>query len=213
MKSNVFITAWERGKRIYSWEGHNTWTIHGREYLAEMLTLNSYGPDVPAIATSRLKHMQFGVGGNLQGTIPVDVDTAYPAGFDPNTTTGNEYDHRYSIEPPISTLERPVRISGTDNPYPSADPGDVWLTDPTPPKFIVTFPTTFSVSLRYFISGADGDIVYAPFTSVPITEAGLVLSGDADINEAYNPVVTYVNFTPITLTADILAEIVWIVGF
>lgn len=212
MYPNVFITAREQGKVVYHWAGHNVWTDHGRSYLAQLLALSSLDPDVPIITSSRIKHLQFGVGGVQQGVLPSDVATAYPAGFDPNATAGNQYDHTYPISPPISTLERPVRISGGSNPYGSAAPTDVWLTPPAPPKFLVTYPTQTSVSFRFFISGSDGDIVYAPFTSVPVSEAGLVLSGDANTHTPYNLVVAYVDFQPLSITASMEAEIEWIVG-
>jgi hypothetical protein len=64
-----------------------------------------------------------------------------------------------------------------------------------------------------FISGAAGDIVYAPFTSVPLTEAGLVVSGQADVNAPYNQIVTYVNFNPFNMTSTKDAELEWVVEF
>lgn len=211
VKNNVFIKARRRGKLFYLWEGHNTWTDVGREYLADMLTLSSYGPDTPLIS-ARIKHMQFGVGGVLQGAVPAPVTSAYPAGFDPNATTGNEYNHEYPVAPPIGTLERPVRLSGGTNPYNTAPGTDVWLTDPSMPKFFVGYPTDASVSFKYFIRGMDGDISYSTLVEVPVTEAGLVLSS-GNINAAYNPVVTYVNFEPLIITDEIEAEVTWIVGF
>lgn len=212
MKNNVFIRARRRGKLFYRWEGHNVWLDAGREYLAQMLALNSYGPDVPATSL-RLKYMQFGVGGIQQGTVPAPVTTAYPAGEDPNATTGNEYSHLYPVAPAITTLERPVRFSGTDDPYDSADPGDVWLSDSAMPKFFVGYPTDFSVSLKTFIRGMDGDISYASLAEVPLSEAGLFLS-DADINSPYdNLAMAYVDFEPLTITDEIEAEVTWIIGF
>lgn len=211
MKNNVFIKARRNGKLVHNWEGHNTWTSFGREYLSDLLTLSSYGPDTP-LTSARLKYMQFGVGGVQQGAIPGGVTTAYPAGFDPNVTTGNAYDHTYPINPPITTLERPVRLSGGTNPYNTAPGTDVWLTSTAMPKFFVDFPTDFSTSFKYFIRGMDGDIAYSTLTDVPIAEAGLVLSS-GNINSAYNSVVAYVDFEPLHITDEIEAEITWIVGF
>lgn len=211
MKNNVFIKARRRGKLVYNWEGHNTWTDVGREYLSDLLTFASYGPDTP-LTSVRIKHMQFGIGGVQQGVIPGAVSTAYPAGFDPNATTGNEYDHTYPVDPPISTLERPVRLSGGTNPYNTAPGTDVWLTSPAMPKFFVGFPAPGSVSFKYFIRGMDGDIAYSTLTQVPIAEAGLVLSS-GNINAAYNQVVAYVDFEPLQITDDIESEVTWVVGF
>lgn len=209
--NNVFIKARRRGKLVYNWEGHNTWTTVGREYLSDVLTLSSFGPDTP-LTSARVKYMQFGIGGVQQGAIPGAVDTAYPAGFDPHATTGNTYDHTYPVDPDIGTLERPVRLSGGTNPYNTAPGTDVWLTDPAMPQFFVDFPTNFSVSFKYFIRGMDGDIAYSTLTQVPVAEAGLVLSS-GNINAAYNPVVAYVDFEPLQITDEIEAELTWIVGF
>jgi hypothetical protein len=211
VKNNVFIKARRRGKLFYQWEGHNVWTDTGRGYLADLLSYTSLGPDTP-ITSARIKYMQFGIGSVQHGTIPGAVSTAYPAGFDPHATGGDEYNHEYPIAPAIGTLERPVRISGGTNPYASAAGGDVWLTSTAMPKFFVGAPTDESVSFKYFIRGMDGDIAYTTLTEVPVSEAGLVLSS-GDINEAYNPVVAYIDFEPVIITDEVEAEITWIVGF
>jgi hypothetical protein len=179
-----------------------------------MLALTTQDPDVPVL-NSRLKHVQFGIGGDtaVLGDIPAAVSTAYPAGSDPNATTGNEYKHYFNTDPLVSTLERPVRFSGGTNPYGSASPTDIWLSSTTQPNFLITNPAVGRVSVRVFISGAAGDIVYAPFSSVPITEAGLVVSGQADVNVPYNQVVSYVNFNTFNMTTTKDAELEWVVEF
>lgn len=214
MKSNVFIKARRNGKLFFDWEGHNTWTNHGRAYLAQMIAYTSFSPDTPVIASSRIKHMTVGVGGNLQGTIPAPVITGYPAGFDPNVTTGNQYSHTYPDSPLISTLERPVRFSGGTNPYASAAGGDVWLSTTSLSKFFTQRLGNGVLSIKLFISGSGGDVSYGTFTNVPLSEAGLVLSGDANINAAYNQVVAYINFPPkLVITNVVEAELTWLVSF
>lgn len=214
MRPNVFIKARRNGKLFFNWEGHNTWTTHGRQYLADMLSYSSFGPDTPLVATSRIKYVAVGVGGKQHGALPAAVDTAYPAGFDPNATTGDKYDHLYPVSPPISTLERPVRFSGGTNPYNTAAPGDVWLSDPTLPKFFTQFPGNGVAAIHLFIDGAAGDVSYGALTSVPLSEAGLVLSGDADINTPFNQIVAYIDFPPkLTITNVVEAELTWLVQF
>lgn len=213
MKPNVFIQARRRGKLFYRWEDHNTWTDHGRDYLASVLAYASYGPDTPVVPTSRIKHVQFGIGG-VNAVNPIAaVNTAYPAGSDPNATDGNEYDHTNPTSPPISTLERPVRFSGGTNPYGTAAPGDVWLSDPSLPKFFTDFSTPGEVAIKCFIDARNGDIVYSTFTSVVITEMGLVVSGDANIHTPFNLVVAYAGFSQLKLMNEVEAEITWVVGF
>ena len=138
MKFNVFIVIKQNGKVIGHRRGHNIWVDNGRNYLAKKLAdENDYG----------VKHIGFGIGGNKQALLPLvnssPIVDAYPAGFDPNATTGNEHNIDYPIDPLISTLERPVRISGNSKPYATADPGDVWLVSPPPLGFLTTFvPST-----------------------------------------------------------------------
>jgi hypothetical protein len=214
MKPNVFIRARRRGKLFYSWEGHNTWLTNGRARLAQMMSLASFGPDTPVTDNYRIRHLGFGIGGKLQvvSDIPSNVNTAYPVGFDPQSTNGHSYDGTFPQSPLITTLERPVRLSGGTNPYASAAPGDVWLTPPDPPKFIVAFPSPSVLSHTFFLSGSAGDIVYSPFTLVPVSEAAIILTGDADVHAAYNVAGSYVNFPSFPMTSDVEAEFTWLVG-
>ena len=215
MKPNVFIIARDRGKIFYRWEGHNTWTLNGREYLARVMLLNHADPDVPILPNSHVKYMQFGIGGSLASLplIPAAVAAAYPAGFDPNATNGHEYRHDYNFDPPVSTLERPVRFSGGTNPYASASPTDIWLTNPVQPNFLITQPAINQMSVRVFLDANAGDIAYGPFNIVPLTEAGLVVSGQSNTNNAYNLVVSYVNFVTLQFTSTSEVEMEWVVSF
>jgi hypothetical protein len=212
VKPNVFIRARRRGKLCYLWEGHNTWTAHGRQYLATLFAYASYGPDTPVTASSRIKHMQFGVGSKTHGSLIGAVNTAYPAGADPNATTGDKYDHNYPEAPSISTLERPVRFAGGTNPYGTAAPTDTWLSTPALPKFFTDFSVLGQVSITCFLDATAGDMIYSTFTAMPLSEAGLVVSGDANIHTPFNPVITYVNFDPVQLMNEVEAEITWVVG-
>jgi hypothetical protein len=213
VKPNVFIKARRNGKLFFDWAGHNTWTQHGRQYLASVLAYASYGPDTPVVPTSRIKYVAVGVGGKQHGALPGAVATAYPAGFDPNATTGDKYNHTFPESPLISTLERPARFSGGTNPYGSAAPGDVWLSTPALPKFFTQRPGNGVLASHLFIDGAAGDVAYGALPSVPLSEAGLVLSGDANVNTPFNPVVAYIDFPPkLTITNVVEAELTWLVG-
>lgn len=210
MKPNVFIKARERGKLVYQWEGHNVWTDNGRAFLVQVISLLSQDPDVPH-SDAHLKWLQVGIGGNKQvGPIIAAVDTAYPAGADPNATTGAEYNHEYPIEPPISTLERPVRFSGGTTPYPGAG-GDVWVSTATMPKTIMVRPTPQQLEFRYLIE--PGEIAYGTFTSVPLSEAGLVTNDATAVGVPFLPVVAYVNFDTLVLVPTITVEVSWVISF
>jgi len=112
---NVRIVTRERGKVTQRRDVHNTWTAYGRQYLAELTTLITTGPDT-TLRSDRIKYIGFGIGGKGQNQLGM-VNSApwsvtYPAGADPNATTGNQYDDKFPIAPLIETLERPVNIFG-----------------------------------------------------------------------------------------------------
>jgi hypothetical protein len=146
MNANVLILVREKGRLVDYREGHNVWVVQGREYLAKVITLASFDPDVP-IDERGVKHIAFGIGGHKQ-SLPAIADSppmslAYPAGYDPHATNGHAYRADYPINPLIQTLERPVRISGSSQPYTPAPIGDIWFTQPPPPGLIRTFtPST-----------------------------------------------------------------------
>lgn len=164
--------------------------------------------------TRRIKYMGFGIGGNEQSSVVSSVppvSTAYPPGFDPNATTGSEYRKEYPIDPLITSLERPVRISGGVVPYPG-DPGDVWLVQD--PNFVNYIPAPGVMTFQGVVDGAAGDMLYGPFIEMPLSEVGLFLS-DADVNDDYNPgkLVAYYSFGTIMLTVGVKLELVWTVSF
>ena len=162
----------------------------------------------------KVKYIGFGIGSKLQGNILADnppLSTSYPAGSDPNATTGHEYDKSYPKAPLISSLERPVRISGGTTAYPG-DPGDVWLVES--PKFAGFIFAPGVLRFRAEVDATGGDIVYGPFTQVPISEVGLFLS-NSDIHDPFNAgkLVAYHSFGTIVLEAGIRIELVWTVSF
>lgn len=211
MLPNVFIKVRERGKLKATREVHNTWTDPGRDYLRHLISLQTADPDTTT-EVRRPKHLQLGVGGSDATVLPVDIDTAYPAGFDPHTTNGKQYNHSYPVAPRITTLERPIRVSGGTTPYPG-DPGDVWLSAAALPGFYVTNPDPKTVALRYRVDLAGGQYLYAPFTLIPLTEMGIVLSTTADPTVAYNEVAAYVNFDLLELTSALELEVTWFIHF
>src|SRR6478735_3757137 len=81
VRNNLRITTRERGKIAARREGHNIWLDLGREYLASLISLVSYGPDTPE-RNDRIKYMGFGIGGTRQVAPGVanaaPLVTAYP---------------------------------------------------------------------------------------------------------------------------------------
>jgi hypothetical protein len=172
------------------------------------------GYTTTALETRRIKYMGLGIGGVGQSSavsaLP-PVSTAYPPGFDPHGTSGNEYRKEYPLHPLITTLERPVRISGGVSPYPG-DPADVWLVQD--PKFVSYIPMPGVMSFHGLVDTVGGDMVYGPFIEMPLSEAGLFL-GDANTHSDYNPgkLVAYYSFGTLMLTVGTRLELVWTVSF
>jgi hypothetical protein len=199
------------------------WVDTGRDYLADLISLDSFDPDV-TIEDRRVSFLGLGIGGVHQtqtimaNTSPI-VDS-YPPGYDPLASGGNDYDPE--LPTTITTLERPVRITagggGGLKPYPGApggppDPDDVWLAVPPPPRFSTTFtPTKGEVRFRTFLDTNAGDMTYGPFTQMPVSEAGLFLAG-SDPNQPYNTLVAYHSFVTILVSLGTYLEILWKLNF
>lgn len=164
--------------------------------------------------TRRVKYMGFGIGSKLQSLAAANdppLGTAYPPGFDPNATAGNAYDKDFPKGPLITSLERPVRITGGADPYPG-DPADVWLVQA--PKFTSYIVSPGVIRFHGVVDCPAGDMVYAPFTLMPVSEVGLFLS-DADVNDAYNAgkLVAYHSFGTIPFTSGVTVDLSWTVSF
>lgn len=215
------INIRERGKLVGKREVHNTWVDRGREYLAGMIGYSSYSPDTPE-RSDRVRWFGAGIGGHQQtSTIPSVVDTAYPAGSDPLSTSGKEYREDFPFvyqapnHNPITTLERPVRITGGSNPYGSAAPTDRWMVTETSNRLIMTHLTLTELTVHAIIDATVNEVVYAPFVLVPLSEAGLFTDepGNAAAGVPFATIMTYVTFDTISLTNDIDVEFIWSVKF
>lgn len=217
--NNVFIEHRRGGKLVETRELHNVWTAFGKQYLSRLVayqTIDPVGGDVPQEVT-RLRYFGLGMGGIEAAGIsfsPTFV-AAYPPGFDPNASNGHAYNRIDPTSPPISTLERPIRISGSSDPYPG-DPGDIWLIGP--PNFDAYYKDINSVSFQIEVSSNGGQIVYGTFPYMPISEAALFTSG-ANINapyndhSPYNSAVAYINFATIIMQSDSVITFSWTVRF
>jgi hypothetical protein len=208
--NNVTIRHFVRGNLKEQVHAHNTMTAHGRTWLSKLVGYLNYA----ALLTEtedRVCGMMVGVGGVHAdpSSFLGDLGTAYPAGSDPNATDGKSYRHEYAIEPAIGTMERPARIAGGVLPYPGA-PTDSWKVS----DFYTAHKNGQNVTCCGAIDCTAGELVYAPFTSVPLTELGLFTSETQILsNDPYNPIVAYVNFTPVVLTASSYVEIEWELNF
>lgn len=212
MRDNLIITARKRGKLVTRRSLHNTWTVAGRALLAAHLGFASLDPDVTEVSdtygiTLAPKFIGFGIGGVGQSQlIPVPVATAYPAGSDPNATTGNTYDDRYPLTPTISTLERPVRVDGGTNPYGTAAGTDQWV-DELRYSFS---PSAGSVSYVFTLGTA---FTYGSFSVIPLSEVGLFMSNNVEDGVPFQTVSAYKTFDTIPIDDDTELDAVWTVRF
>ncbi len=201
VRNNLRITARERGKIAARREGHNIWLDLGREYLASLIALASYSPDTPE-RNDRVKYMGFGIGGTRQvapgvaNTAPLVV--AYP-GTNAQTDT----------DPLVTTLERPVRVSGsTTSPSSPYNPADVWLgLIQAPPIHVTATEVTFR---RLF---GQTEISYSTFTTVPLSEVMLFTSAANPVGQPFNTGIAYDTFDTISKTGAFEFEVEWTVRF
>lgn len=198
VKLNLSLVARERGKIVTRRDGHNIWLDLGREYLSKLIALQSYGPDVP-FTNDRIKYLGFGIGGTRQlATGAANAAPISPPYVGANTQT--------DTDTTILTLERPVRVSGSNTAYPGIV-GDQWVgritaADPTTVPKQVTFSRVFTQL----------EISYGPFISVPLSEIGLFTSAADPENYQNNPV-AYDTFDTISKTTAIDLEVVWTIHF
>lgn len=226
MNPNVRIVLRERGKITALREVHNTWTYLGRQYLSELVSLATQGPDVPQ-ADARLKYIGFGIGGKGQNQLSManmsPWNAVMPAGLDPNMTLGNQYDDKFAIAPPVNTLERPAPITAVTGPTPAYPSALDWRTTGFDAAQIhQPFSRPTSTTLRYFAQFRQGvnshfyyihdPYVTGGFQQMPLSEAGLYLN-NVTTTVAYEPVATYVTFDTIQITKDTDLEIEWDVRF
>lgn len=193
VKSNVFITARERGKIVTRREGHNIFVDYGREWLTRLISYRSFSPDVVE-TDARIRYMGFGIGGTRQ-LAPAFADTApltdyVPVGSFAQTDT----------DPTVSRIERPVRVSGGSGPPVSSD---FWMGQVQAP--VVHDTPTSATFRRLFVTD---EVSYGPYSSVPLSEVGLFVS-DAVPNFRNNNVVAYDTFDTLSKTLAFELEVVW----
>ena len=224
VKSNMFITAYERGKKVPSMcrESHNIWVNLGREFLPRVISPASVSPLTP-VNPYLIQYFTFGIGGNKQ---TIDIANLYPA-LDQAYPGGNTYD---KATHGTQYLERPIMVTGTPDDPPAHDVVGMWgkQLDIIPP----TFPAQISgvssvVEFQVTLLQTDTHLGGA-YPAIPISEVGMVLSSQ-NMSQATGAVydygsypyvgvgrqtiVAYNNFAPITKTATISFEFRWQLKF
>ena len=207
MRDNVVIKVYESGKLVDIRTGHNVWLSYGKVWMTNMLGLASYDPDVPE-ETKRVRYMGVGIGGNRQALLSTVNSPPYSTYY-PGTNLQNK---EYPLNPVTEHLERPVCISSAGAPpvaY-AADPTAVWRIDH--PNLFYTHLAPNEMTVHAIVDGSMGDVVYGPFTEMPLSEAGLFLS-DAVIDQPFEDAVAYYSFGTILFNIKVRLEFIWSVRF
>jgi hypothetical protein len=209
VRSNLELTMRERGKIVARRKGHNIWLNLGRQYLAQLITYNSFsGSTGTPLRNDRMQYMGLGIGGNRQ--LALTTANASPLGASPPSPNGAYpgTNAQTDTDPTVTTLERPVRVSGGVTVYPYY-PSDVWLSQVEAPAWSVDdvpYDSTFSVLFE------QTDISYAPYLTVPLSEVALFTSA-ANVNIYNNTAVAYDTFDTISKTNAFDLEIQWVIRF
>lgn len=198
VKQNVHLVARERGKIVARRDGHNIWVNLGREYLASLIAYSSFTPLTPE-RNDRVRYMGVGIGGTRQLALAVanaaPLTTAYP-GANAQTDT----------DASVTTLERPVRLAGSSDPYPGQG-GDTWIGQVQAPA---THATATEVTFKRLFTAPE--VSYNPFLTVPLSEVGL-FTGAADPHVYNNLLIAYDTFDTLSKTNAFELEIDWSVRF
>lgn len=198
VRQNLTLTTRERGKIVDRREGHNIWLDLGREYLAQLIALASFNPDVP-VRDDRIKYMGLGIGGTRQLALAVANSSPISP---PYTGTNTQTDE----DATLTVIERPVRVSGSSSAYPGLA-GDEWVSEVSAPANL-SVPTEVTFT-RVF---TEAEVSYGPFASVPLSEVGLLTSA-ADPENYQNSLVAYDTFDTLSKTVAIALEVVWTIRF
>lgn len=199
VKSNLVITARERGKIMARRAGHNIWLDLGRAYLAKLISYSAFGaPDTPE-EDNRIKYIGFGIGGTRQTSLSVANSAPLVAPY-PGSNAQTDTD------PSVTVLERPVRLLGTTT-NPPYDAGDVWLGRVQAP--VVHSPSGTALFTRIFTSS---EISYSTFTAVPLSEI-MLFTGAASVNIPNNTGVAYDTFDTLTKTSSFSLQVDWEILF
>lgn len=210
MNANVHIEHRRHGELVERRDVHNVFTDNGRRWLSELVGFLSFSPDTVENA-ARIRYFGLGIGSTsaVASAFSAPLTAAYPASFDPNSTSGNEYQSVQPTSPLIRSLERPVRRSGTLDPYPG-DPGDLWLYE----DLVPFYQDSNSVTYKVEVAALGGELLYSGLSELPISEAALFNDEvTTDPNSPFSPPVAYVHFDTITLIPGSILNVSWSIRF
>ena len=206
VESNVRLRAYENGVMVDERESHNVLTNIGRNWLRDLVGFVDFaglalgGFASPASRTdARATYIAFGVGGVLSSD-----PTIYNATQEELVT--------------VTALEDYVKISDAPNVYMKAVENQTTGSDSIVGSYAIRFITTILESEISFATNVSKSGGLAVGTNVPVSEAGLYLSGadpSIDLDTAPNTTrcVAYNQFDPIAVTPNIVLRTEWELRF
>jgi len=183
-----------RGKVVQQSEGYNIWTLTGREYLSELIALQSFSAieaNRGLYRNDRVAYIAMGTG--VQPEVAGVSQLVYPVGYDSGVQSGTYLAILNPAEFPAtstSTTRTSVRFSRT---FTSGEYSVITTQNPTG-----------TITLTESGLFTDGD----PTNNFAV---GTLSTAFAD-SEGFSPV-AYKTFEPITKTPDFTMNIVWEVRF
>lgn len=208
VKTNLIIVARERGKIVQRSETHNIFLDLGREWLSRLIAYNTYSPDTYQ-RNDRVRYIGFGIGGVRQ-VAPILADASPIGGsgdpYEASSAAGIGSNIQTDVDRTVTTIERPVRVTGGTSGYPGTG-GDIWIGQIQAP---VEHATGTSATFRRVFT--QQEISYTPFTSVPLSEA-MLFTSSADPGFYLNTGIAYDCFDTISKTSAISLEVEWTFNF
>lgn len=193
----------ERGKITKRSRGHNIWLNLGREYLAQLISYSSFSPLTPE-RDDRIRYMGLGIGGSRQIAPTVANSSPLGGASPPNAYAGTNA--QVDTDPDVTTLERPVRLSGGTDPYPGLV-GDEWLGQIQAPA---AHPT--ATQTRFIRVFTQLEISYGIYLTVPLSEIALFTDA-ADPGVYNNTAIAYDTFDTLSKTDAFELEVNWTIRF
>jgi len=208
VESNVFLKMIDPDSNevVEERESHNIFLNYGRDWIAHLVGLSAIAPDA-TFREDRLRYMAFGIGGRSQLILPATIFTTYPGyagdwgGSAPVADPVQE-----DTNPTVLGLEWPVLVNATD-----------YYDDISAPN---TFPEIGVIRLTSVLGV--GEVSFAGFTSVPLSEIGLFTSGLPNLTDppiVYGALpltkymVAYNTFDTLSKTSAFVLQVDWELRF
>lgn len=168
VESNVRLRLIDKDGRVEEErEGHNIFLNYGREWLSELIALDT---TYATFRNDRIRYMAYGIGGTSQSVSTSSINTmqpgAHPAWGTAFDGVGGADPVQTDTDPTVTGLEWPVLVR-----EPTPGVADYYDDISAPATFPGTGTVRFTSVLGYDEVSYSGTL--GTFTSVPLSEVGL----------------------------------------